>query len=172
MNTTNAESVLTEAQWQGLAQVGELAQTVKSLLDGPLGGVVTELLVRGTDLVPQSGLEALQHALGILGEWHDNGTLDQLASLVGLMSSMVTPENIQLALDTPMAFLQSGVLSDIKRQVATVTHDQQETVGKFGGLGAMMRIMKDPDVQAGMWMMMHVAGKIGASLHLRDKSSQ
>lgn len=168
---TETDTTLTDQQWRGLAQLGDLAQVATTLLESPLGGVIAGYLVQGTDMVPEGTMDAIEHMLKILVQWHENGTLDQVASGVSLLTSTLTPENITIAIEEPMEFLQSGVLADVKDALQSFKHGQQHEVGKFGGLGPMIRIMKDPDIQAGLWIMANLAGKIGSSVREHQKSS-
>lgn len=160
---TETSTKLTEQQWRGLAQLGDLAQVATTLLEGPLGGVIAGYLAQGNDMVPAGTMDAVQHLLKILVKWHENGTLDQVASSVEWLTGTLTPETIRLAIEEPMEFLQSGVVADVRDAL------QSPKQIPLGGLGAMIRIMRDPDVQAGLWMMANLSGQISSSVRKHHK---
>jgi uncharacterized protein YjgD (DUF1641 family) len=153
---------LTESQLNGLADLADLASKVKQLLDGPLGNVVAGYVVQGTSLVPDGALDAVRQLMETLARWRETGVLDQIIALMEGLVSLTAPERMQPIIDESLGFLQSGVV----REVAAAVKEMRETQStrQLGGLGAMMRMMRDPDVQAGLLVMARMAGAVGSSL--------
>ncbi|PSR22165.1 MAG: hypothetical protein C7B45_08040 [Sulfobacillus acidophilus] len=158
------DSVLTDSQWKGLQLLGDLAVNLNKVIEGPAGAVAAGYIAQASTMMPEGTLDAVQHALRLLVQWHESGFLDEIATVADLVSGMLSSQALSLALQEP-----AGILQEVKEDLKRVEQDQKDVVGHFGGLGAMMRIMKDPDVQAGLWTMAHLAGKLGSAV--RKKSS-
>lgn len=156
-----ASTPLTADQWQGLARLGELVAVIDRALDGPMGAVSVDYLASLMTLAPSNTLAALREVLEMLAAWHENGVLTQIRSVVDMMASVLTAENINtVAMATLHKARKSNVpatLRTLSRELSDVT--QADTAG-LGGLGGLVRLMMDKDVQAGLRMMGMTAGKI------------
>ncbi len=152
---------LTNEQWRGLARLGDIVSVIDDAMNGPMGAVSVDYVVSLMTLAPSNMLGAVREALQLLTEWHEKGVLAQIRALVDMLASILTPENVNsVALATIHKAQQSNVPTTLKalsRELSDVTHS--DTAG-LGGLGGLMRLMMDKDVQAGLRMMGMTAGKI------------
>jgi uncharacterized protein YjgD (DUF1641 family) len=158
------EPSLTDAQWEGLRRLGELAIALDRVLEGPMGSALAEYVVQGSAMVPDGALDAVQHALSILVKWHESGFLDRMSGAMDLLQSTLSNEAVSSVLIELI-----GVVRTIQEDLGTAARDQKYVVGQFGGLKTLVRMMKDPDVQAGLWTMARIAGKLGSAV--RKQSS-
>ncbi|NMP23087.1 hypothetical protein [Sulfobacillus harzensis] len=154
---------LSDDQWRGLARLGEIVAVFDRALDGPMGAVSVDYLASLMTLAPSNTLAAVREVLELLTEWHEKGVLAQIRSVIDMMASVLTQENINMvALATLEKARHNNVPATIRtlsRELGDVTH--ADTAG-LGGLGGLMRLMMDKDVQAGLRMMGMTAGKIRA----------
>ncbi len=156
-----ASSPLTADQWQGLARLGELVTVFDRAMDGPMGAVSVDYLASLMTLAPSNTLAAVRDVLEMLTEWHENGVLTQIRSVVDMMASVLSAENINTVATAALRKARKSHVPDtlrtLSRELSDVT--QADTTG-LGGLGGLMRLMMDKDVQAGLRMMGMTAGKI------------
>lgn len=86
-----SDPVLTEAEWSGLARLGQLVHLLdKSWTETGLGETLTGEIAEGLRAVPADTWPALLEATRVLRDLHQNGVLGQLADVLGFMTR--TPE--------------------------------------------------------------------------------
>ncbi|AUW92820.1 MAG: hypothetical protein OWR62_02950 [Sulfobacillus thermotolerans] len=152
---------LTQDQWQGLAQLGDLVTVVNKLLAGPAGAVATEYLAQGATFLPDGAMPALRETMEVLASLHEQGIITQIGTLLGLATTMLTQDNLNqffvslldMAQETSFAEVLKASIKDAARQSA----QESEHLGGFLGL---MRVMQDKEVQTGLRMMGVMAGKL------------
>ncbi|OLZ09219.1 DUF1641 domain-containing protein [Sulfobacillus thermosulfidooxidans] len=162
------ESVLTEAQWQGLAQLGDLVTVLTKLLEGPMGSVITGYAAEASSFLPAEALPTLKELLELLAEMRAQGVFNQLATVVGLASETLTRENLNAFFQTVLDMAGEASFAEVLRNAfQEAAKESAQDMQHLGGLAGLMRVMKDKDVQAGLRMMGIMAGKMAPLLRSR-----
>lgn len=161
---SSVDVALSHEQWQGLGQLGELVSQINQLLEGPLGTIITGYAAEGTAWVPEGMAAALHEVLELLVALHEDGILRKMRIMSHLVAPVLTRENIDAAMTALIAVTEKGSMEGLQEAIRDVRRQSVQTLGRQGGWGGLLRMMKDPDVQAGLHFMAALAGKVANTL--------
>jgi hypothetical protein len=167
----NSIGPLTEAQWQGLARLGDLGNRLGELVEGPLAGPTTAALDRLGEISMRYDLEALAAEVLDLLEVFQRAGLLQLArdnaEFVGKSLELLAPllaQWIEQASKMPfeetkadIAVLAAGMHR--LRQDASALASRGN--GQYGGFGGLWHLLLDRRVQRGLRVLSALALDLG-----------
>lgn len=163
---------LSEEQWQGLARLGEWVNVASRAFEGPLGSVAIDYVEQAVNVAPSNTLLAIKETLTMLVEWSQDGTLRRLNIVVALISSMLSEENINALalalLDKAQETHFSQTVNALAQGLSATAH--YDTKG-LGGIGGLLRVMTNKDVQAGLRMLSSIAAHLQRLVDTSPSSS-
>lgn len=186
MSNQSNSPTLSDAQWQGLATLGEAisqsgisAEELSLAITAEIGALrkisafleffangpaseVTAAIVDATQFAVENDVQGgLQDALITLGELHRNGTLqfvrdwsrDAVDAAHALDWEQVAGEQI-----SGMSDSNTPSIGALLSAVRSATNDADDDQKHLGGVGGLIHMLRDPEVQHGMRTLMVLPG--------------
>ncbi|MCY0882181.1 MAG: DUF1641 domain-containing protein [Firmicutes bacterium] len=160
------DQMLTSEQWKALGQVADLVVIANRALEGPLGNVLTEYALQASSLAMDGWFDALHNSVKLLVELDKTGILDFLQMGLGLVSSAATQETLARLIEGFVEVTSQVSLAELLRDAfEEASKETTQDPAKLGGIGGLLKVMTDRNVQAGLRLVGGVAGKLYPLLH-------